>query len=756
MMTTPLERAIARGLSSHGDLYSELDSLNDYAVHSREDALAICEALSRYPWKPAQAKKTKSPLRELLSLFQSVESRESPAFEVLSESGQSHLIRILEAELARGTKIDADTLLFLLKILARYESPAGSQKIVEMARLPFKPDAYMWHVILGSISEDHPYREFVLKELSNPLPTEFLAVAFLDCANTIAIAGNISRHPFDSTEGWKRLKSYLTDSEESHFSYARSAAAALPFISSPAQDNLLALAMKHESVEVQLEGAWAAGKLRRAAGLKMLERYCLDVNYSRIAREYLCELDREGLIPSQALDDSFLAQSEFASWLAHPNELGQPPNELHVVDSRMLAWPPEGEQKPFWLIRYRLRDKTGLEEDDIDCGLVGSMTWCFFSYRMHERPPEDAYAIHCYWEMTHHGLIEERTVENQDEYADILRQWKGPPLESPKVLRISELSAALGRPGAVAVLASAKNHSRDGWVVLDGPRSAWYPRDEQPDGPHGSGVDDNVILMIHLGRQLLGFHSEPDRKKYLAPPPPERTPAQIVSAYKKLMTEAAQAQPSRQKKLLGSWSILSRHYREYVKSLASLSGLSEEAAEIKVYGRFLNLAKGADLSIREEVYDVMSVLGEGFVDCVKALSANSRNAEIVALVEFFAPRWNHNLGNSRLGVAAFKAGRLDLAERFLVQVRTNNPEYHRANEMGLLAEIWHRLGKADKARALLMRCMQALAKDYRKSKYPSDRESLAETLQNHRAAFLRLYPNAAEDLVRLNLDDILP
>ena len=152
--------------------------------------------------------------------------------------------------------------------------------------------------------------------------------------------------------------------------------------------------------------------------------------------------------------------------------MGQPPDELEIIDHRTLAWPPEREPKPFWLIRFRLRDRTGLQEDKADCGLVGSMTWCFFSYKMHERPPEDAYAIHCYWEMEHARLIDEAEVTEASEYAGMLGQWQGDRLEGPTITRVAELSPKLKVPGRLVALAAAKIDGEEGWAVLDGPRSA--------------------------------------------------------------------------------------------------------------------------------------------------------------------------------------------------------------------------------------------------------------------------------------------
>jgi hypothetical protein len=538
-----------------GDLAGELRKLEDYSIKSRKDAKAICEALGKFPSQASKGKSITSPLHALTALFQDVDGRDAPAFDVLYDEGLPHLIRIFDATIDDADDEVADDLLMVLKILAMYGSREGAERIVEAARRPFKPDKYLWHVILAAFSDGHPHRDYVYAALTDPLPPGFLAVALLDSANDAAINSDLQRHPFDSEAGWKRLQGWLEDPDADNFSYAHSATATLPFVSNPSRDQLLALAMDHVDSDVQMEAAWAAGKLGREAGLQILARYCLDVQHADVAQRYLAELDREDLIPVDAQDASFQAKAELARWLAHPNELGKPPDELEIVDHRLLAWPPEREPRPFWLIRYLLRDRTGLDEDDDDCGLVGSTTWCFFSYNMHERPPEDAYAIHCYWEMQHADLIHDAEVTDAAEYVGMLGQWQGDRLQEPRITRVAELSAQLKVPGRLVALASARIDDNEGWVVLDGPRSTWYPKADQPEG-----TSDSVVLMIHVGRQLLGFTDQPDRKKYLLIDRPRREPRQIVAAYEKLLAEVVNATPKRQKELLESWGLLSNHF----------------------------------------------------------------------------------------------------------------------------------------------------------------------------------------------------
>ncbi|MBA2116770.1 HEAT repeat domain-containing protein [Bremerella alba] len=747
MFSSPLRRALKRGLKPGGDLVEELRGLDDYVISSKNDALAVCRALETLPGDRSQnTRHFSTPLHELTGLFQDVDGKQCPAFDVLYEEGLPELIRIFDEIVEDASEEEIDDLLYVLKILAMYGSFEGAQKIVEAAQMEINCDAYMWHVILSTFSEDHPQRDFVLKALSDPLPSGFLAIGLLDSANGAAIHGTLEEHPFDSPGGTQMLTQWLQDTDPEKFSYAHSATAALPFISNPARDQLLALAMDHADSGVQLEAAWAAGKLGRETGLKVLAQFCLDVNHSDMAQRYLEELDRAELIPSDAQDEAFQAKAEFSNWLSHPNELGRAPDSLEIVDHRQIAWPPEGQPQPMWLIRYTLHDETGLEEDDVDCGLVGSMTWCFFCYKMDQRPPEDVYAIHAYWEMENAELIDEHEVTDPNEYAGMLSQWTGDPLEAPTITQVTEVSPKLNIPARFVAVATAKLAGQDGCVVLDGPRSTWYPKDEQP-----NETIDSVLLKIHVGHQLLGFENVPNRKSYLRDKAPSRTPEEFLAAYEKLLDVATDASSPDQKKQLGSHSMLARHFERYIELLTDAKQVERNAAVIATYQRLLLAARQASEEVQEEAFDSFGILGEGFDVYVDALKADSREAEIVGLIEAFEPHWQHNLGYGRLGRAAFLAGHGDIAEPFFVKIRDGMESYYRCEEMSMLAEIWYNRGDQTEARQLLIKCLTNTRKDFQESEYLSDRKMFAESYQYHRATYLRLFTDGEEDLAAQEL-----
>jgi hypothetical protein len=246
----------------------------------------------------------------------------------------------------------------------------------------------------------------------------------------------------------------------------------------------------------------------RDVGIESLSRFCLNVDWSMKARGYLVELEREDVIPAGALDLDFQAKAEFSRWLAHPNELGQPPDELEIVDHRELRWPPVFECIPLWLIKYCLHAVNELAGDEQGVGLVGGITFSLMGDKLEKRHPEDCYAIHCYWELEARGYLTEGEVEaGSTEYDGMLRQVTFDAFVSPRIVRVVEMAPELKYPQRLVALASAFRRDEPGWIVVDGPRSRWYPACEA-----SADRGEKLIVMAHVGRALLGFGDEPIRR----------------------------------------------------------------------------------------------------------------------------------------------------------------------------------------------------------------------------------------------------
>ena len=393
---TPLQLALERGLADDGNLFEVLNDLSHYEIDSLEDAESLVDALELYVQRPIEPAGVFSAFHSLVSLFQSVNAV-SP-FQCLMRRGIPLLIRAYDARLPLADE-QQNELLFAVKIFARYAPEEALDRLVQAAYHPVLREGYLWSVIFEQLGEQDPVLPELVDRMSDPLPDGFACIAFLDWVNRMARDERTTLHPFDTHEGVQKLRHWLRSSSKDDFSFAHSSAASLPFISEPHREQLLALAMDHPDSTVQMEAAWASARLGSESGLKFLIRLCLDRNYSTTACAYLEELDRDDLIPEAANEPNFRAMADMCDWLAHPQEFGRPPDEIELYDTRELFWPPTNDVRQLWLFRFRFIAEEAGESDDCGLGLYGSATFSLFDETNPDMSPEDAYALHCCWEL---------------------------------------------------------------------------------------------------------------------------------------------------------------------------------------------------------------------------------------------------------------------------------------------------------------------------------------------------------------------
>jgi hypothetical protein len=390
--------AFERGLAPGGDLAAELEGLGHYEVESMADAEALVQALETFSARPVDI--TSSAFRHFLTLFQSVTV--IGPFQYLVRRGIPALIKAYDARLMMADELQND-LLFAVKIFARYGPEEGLDRLVQAAFHPALREGYLWSVIFDQIGELDPAIPEIVARLSHPLPEGFVCIAFLDWSNRLLRNELIEEHPFDSNDGLQRLRHWLRSSDPESFSFAHSSAAALPFITDPQREQLLALAMDHPDSNVQMEAAWASAKLGSDSGIKFLSRLCLDRDFSTTACSYLHDIGRVDAIPEEANDPDFRAIADMCDWLADAREFGRPPDEIELYDSREFFWPPTNDVRQLWLFRYKYNADIDGESDDCGLGLFGSITFALTDETNPDMSPEDAYALHCCWELEMNG-----------------------------------------------------------------------------------------------------------------------------------------------------------------------------------------------------------------------------------------------------------------------------------------------------------------------------------------------------------------
>lgn len=393
---SPLQAALTRGLAAEGDLLEELSELGEYEISSLADAEVLSRGMAEFVKRTVDNDEDMSAFPELVRLFQSVTSAD--AYRHLAINGIPLLIEAFDARLSDPSECDGD-LLFALKVLARYGTEEGLDRVVNAAYSVALQDGFLWATIFQQLGDSDPLIPSLIHRLSHPLPDGFVCIALLDWVNRLARDRVITSHPFNTPDGIAKLRTWLMSSNEDEFSYAHAAAASLPFVNDPPRSELLALAMDHPDIGVQMEAAWASAHLGSEAGLKFLARLCLDRNLAVTARTYLQELKRTDVIPDQANDPDFVAMSEMCDWLAHPQEFGLPPDEIELYDTRELFWPPTNDWRPVWLFTYKYHSDGDDESETSGIGMTGSITFSLVDETSPGMPADDVYALHCCWEL---------------------------------------------------------------------------------------------------------------------------------------------------------------------------------------------------------------------------------------------------------------------------------------------------------------------------------------------------------------------
>jgi hypothetical protein len=406
-MSSDLEVILNRwsiGEVSFPDAREALDQLETDVVHTPSEVTALLKALEflisqiqayQYPDEAYD-----SPLNVMAGLLQNMnlEALEQPDGDYFDDvyTCINRLADYCETFLGQNFE-DERGLPFACKVLALWRHPRNPRFMAQIATDVRHNDNYLWEVTFKVYSRCKPEVQLaVVESLRDPLPRQFMGVAYLDFVNQLAIANTVTQHPFDTLEGKARLRSWLSDPDLDNASYAQSATVSLPFISEPERSELLALAQEFNSPLVQIETAWTMAKLGDERGIEKLQEFAANPNYAERAQSYLQEFGVEAAVLPPDDNPDFWAQAEMANWLAHPQEFGRPPDQLELCDTRILDWPPTGDERQVWLFKYTYDQDQ--DQPRVGYGMVGSITFALRGKNAN-LSPEDVYALHCGWEL---------------------------------------------------------------------------------------------------------------------------------------------------------------------------------------------------------------------------------------------------------------------------------------------------------------------------------------------------------------------
>jgi hypothetical protein len=425
--TSLLERAVAQGLKT-GQLWRTLAPFMDEDIREPKDVRVVCNALRHVT--AGGVRGLGSAWHSLVSILQQVRTRE--AADIVRADAAPMLVAQVREDLSKPVENDVAMDVFMaLKVLAIHSVPESVDLIVLAANFPLEPQSMMWGIIFATFAAGHRDAPQLVKRLSHPLPGRFIAIALLDLANAMLRKGNLDVHPFDQPQGHALLENWLRSEQVKEYSYAASAAAALPYLSKSVRDRLLPVALAHADARVQMRAARVAAELGNDDGFRLLEHFAEDDNHRAAAVRHLEELRHSP--PPAAQTAEARARGEMVQWLAAPQEFGRPPDSLELYDTRELFWPPTNDRRRLWLFHY-IYESHSEKGDVVGMGMVGSMTHSLHGEVTADLTPDEAYALHCCWELQTSKDFRaplERSVEAGrriiDSYAEMADEPPPPP-----------------------------------------------------------------------------------------------------------------------------------------------------------------------------------------------------------------------------------------------------------------------------------------------------------------------------------------
>jgi hypothetical protein len=392
---TPLQRVLEAWARADGDLGAALDALGTPVLRTKADARACCLALRALDARRLTGHtEFLTPLHALTALIGRI-TGESALAEVETR-GLPELRRIVNLALANTIPVQSEDILSVLRTLGMFRHPEDLALIIQAARLPLDLVNPLWEGIIGQYRPHLPLAASLCDALSTPLPTGAIAHALLEMANALADARTLVAHPFDQRDGYIQLWMWVSATEPAAVPLACRATAALPYLAAPARDELLARAQLHPDPSVQVTAAWAQAAIGADPEGATLKGWCLDPRHSALACQFMHKLRRAREIPAAVLAPEFQALAELSRWLAHPHAFGYPPDELTLLETHTLLWPPTGDRRTLRLIWYRYH---AAPASIAGVGLVGSVTGALLGEATAHCTPGEVLGLHCCWEL---------------------------------------------------------------------------------------------------------------------------------------------------------------------------------------------------------------------------------------------------------------------------------------------------------------------------------------------------------------------
>ena len=99
--------------------------------------------------------------------------------------------------------------------------------------------------------------------------------------------------------------------------------------------------------------------------------------------------------------DNATAEAELALWLSQPQQMGVPPTDIEVIETRRLLWPSFSNPIDVFLVRFEYNFG---ERSYSNVGIAGPATHAL-SVDVADMPVDDIFAIYAGWHAEHPDIF---------------------------------------------------------------------------------------------------------------------------------------------------------------------------------------------------------------------------------------------------------------------------------------------------------------------------------------------------------------
>lgn len=758
--STPVSRAIQRGLYGDENFLHELSQTGRYIDINTKDADSIIGALlTLSPEEMAQRdilRGYSSPLYHFTHWLRNGAENDNSLGTLVREEGIPALLQAYDAVLKLDRSDTAEDLVFALSVLVKYSKEDLSSRIIDAAQRPLAPCSHYWRHILSELIDQRPEVPVVVQSFRESFPPWPIVNPLLSLANEKRNCNSKGERLFDCPEGYKTLASVLSNPKPIQPDQAEYTLAALKSVAQEQQRVLLDLAMQNPNKTMQFLSADFAARHGHPNGLRKLAEMCGQLAWSVKARATLTQLGHNELIPDLTSNKNFDTLSRVC-YEIQKSPFATPPEMVTILEERRLTWSLDEELGNVMLVRYELPDFDSIGPPTVHFALVAPN-----EIRSNVQAPnptrDNLFAFYAGEKATtnrHLGQLiphGTRFGKPTPEPQDWLKHWTGSPLSDVITEYTLELGAQTNKQQATIALCSARLEGQEGWVVLDGADSHWYPESQY------SSLEvkkySSLILQLHLGRKLLGLPLDPKNLDTdFLKPSSSPSAATVVTKYEEILSDFTIATAERQYHLTQPNFTLAKHFDRYVEALMEVRKISKDEALVIAYEKLLDLLEHMNDNSRKNFLAYNSPIGEHFVAYGTAMIRLNRQQELRTLMESFEISWMKEMEKPKFGILYYLMDDTEKAESMLLLLNANPKlaiEYYRETEV--LAAIYKRQGRSSDGQKLLIDSLTYLRRIMASPELGRhDRVQLRKSYENIYESFQKVFPESQDTLEHVGL-----